>query len=142
MSRPSARPSSHARLEAEPNVTPMIDVLLVLLIVFMFMLPLMQEQLPVQLPAPTADAGPATTTPLVLAVAPGPTYTLNRQPIAAPALAQSIASAFAARPDKILYVAGDSGVTYQQVITAMDVAKGAGVRVLAIAPGRTAARGR
>jgi biopolymer transport protein TolR len=141
MSRPPASPASHARLEAEPNVTPMIDVLLVLLIVFMVMLPLMQEQLPVQLPAPARDAGPANATPLVLAVAPGPTYSLNRQPIAAADLARSIARTFAARPDKILYVAGDSGVTYQQVVTAMDVAKGAGVRVLAIAPGRTTARG-
>jgi biopolymer transport protein TolR len=137
MSRPIAVPSSPTHLEAEPNVTPMIDVLLVLLIVFMFMLPMLEHQLPAQLPVPATDAGRPAVTPLVLAIAPGPTYTLNRQPIAPSALGQAIERTFAGRPDKILYVAGDPGVTWQQVITAMDVAKGAGVRVLAIAPRST-----
>ena len=140
MALPSARPHSTApaRLEAEPNVTPMIDVLLVLLIVFMFMVPMLQYTLPVQLPEPETVPGRSGSTPLVLRITPGPTYALNQQPIAPQSLAATIARTFAERPDKLLFVAGDSGVTYQQVVAAMDVAKGAGVRVLAIAPRRLA----
>ena len=129
MSRPS-------RLEAEPNVTPMIDVLLVLLIVFMFMVPMLQYELQVQLPEPVPGTARPDAPPLVLHIAPGPAYALNRQPIAPHALRATIGATFATRPTKVLFVAGDSGVSYQQVVTAMDVAKGAGVRVLAIAPRR------
>ena len=38
---------------AEPNVTPMIDVLMVLLIIFMVIAPLSRRAVDVQLPAPT-----------------------------------------------------------------------------------------
>ena len=121
-------------LSAEPNVTPMIDVLLVLLIVFMVLLPRLRQDIRAQLPAPPSGSIADGPPPLVLPVAPGPRYELNRQPVARGALRRTLVEAFATRPEKVLFVAGDTGVTYQDVVSAMDMARGAGVRVLAISP--------
>jgi biopolymer transport protein ExbD len=132
-----ARPDA---LAAEPNVTPMIDVLLVLLITFMMMVSVRQA-ITAQLPPPAdGTVQPRGAPPLVLTVEAGPRYTLNQQPVAPAALASTLASVFAPRPEKVLFVAGRPGATYQQVVSAMDVARGAGVRVIGIAPGTGAAR--
>jgi biopolymer transport protein ExbD len=37
-------------------------------------------------------------------------------------------------PEKIIQIAGYPGVTYQDVVSAMDVAKSAGMRVVGILP--------
>jgi biopolymer transport protein TolR len=128
-----------ARPHGEMNVTPMLDVLLVLLVIFMVLAMRSRHTIDAQLPVPCAapcDGGDA---PLVLEVRPGPTYRLNREPVPAARLAERLAAVFGGRPDAVLHVAGGEGVTYQQVIAAMDVARGAGVRVIGLAP-RTLAR--
>ena len=38
------------------------------------------------------------------------------------------------RPDKIIFIKGDPKVTYQDVIQAMDAARGAGVKVIGFTP--------
>ena len=38
------------------------------------------------------------------------------------------------RPDKIIFVKGDPAVKYSDVISAMDVARGAGVKIIATTP--------
>jgi biopolymer transport protein ExbD len=38
------------------------------------------------------------------------------------------------RPDKIIFVKGDPKATYQQIIHAMDIARGAGVVVIGVPP--------
>ena len=133
-------PDNPTDFKADPNVVPMIDVLLVLLITFMMLISVRQA-ITAQLPPPADGAvHPPGPSPLVLTVEAGPRYTLNRQPIAPAALASTLASVFAPRPEKVLFIAGRPGATYQQVVTAIDVARGAGVRVIGIAPGSTAAR--
>ena len=130
-------PARQDALAAEPNVTPMIDVLLVLLITFM-MLVSVRQAITAQLPPPADGAEqPRGAPPLVLTVEAGPRYSLNQQPVAPADLASTLATVFAPRPEKVLFIAGRPGATYQQVVTAMDVARSAGVRVIGIAPGRT-----
>jgi biopolymer transport protein ExbD len=115
-------------LNREPNVIPMIDILLVLLIAFIVDTVHGQKKLDVQLPVPAEDAG-VSVPPIVLEVEPGPSYRLNRQFVPPPELAARIADVFEGRPSKVLFVKGSPLVRYQDVITAFDVARGAGVRV-------------
>lgn len=126
---------AHAPLEAEPKVTPMIDVLLVLLITFMLSVAL-RKAIPVQLPDPAPVVDGAIDDPIVLSVAPGPRYAINGQPVEAARLQARLAELFAPRPHKLIFVAGDRAASYQQVIAAIDAARGAGVRAIGIAPGR------
>jgi biopolymer transport protein ExbD len=118
---------------SELNVTPMLDVLLVLLITFMAMALPVHHTIDAQLPQECAGAC-AGGSEIVLEVLPGPTYRVNRSPVPANDLATRLSAIYRDRPEKIIYVAGDRHVSYQEVITAMDVARSAGVRVLSVAP--------
>jgi biopolymer transport protein TolR len=122
-------------LTNEPNVTPMIDVLMVLLIIFMVIVPSSRKALDVQLPDP--NPAPTTSTPtsqIVLEVLPGGQYTVNKQPVAAANLGQRLKEIYDPRPEKIIFVKGDPKVTYQDVIKAMDIARGSGVKVIGVPP--------
>jgi biopolymer transport protein ExbD len=126
---------------AEPNVTPMIDVLLVLLIIFMMIVPMARKAIDLQLPDPTPSNAPANANPdqIVLEVQKDGSYLINKQPVPAgpQALDGELHKVFDNRPDKIMFVKGDPAVKYQQVIQAMDVARGAGVKVIGITPKQT-----
>jgi biopolymer transport protein ExbD len=123
-------------LTNEPNVTPMIDVLLVLLIIFMIIVPNARKAIDVQLPDPTPATAPANavSNQIVLEVLPGGTYAINKQPVAHDALLERLKSIYDPRPEKIIFVKGDPNVTYQDVITAMDLARAAGVKVIGMPP--------
>ena len=118
---------------SELNVTPMLDVMLVLLVIFMAASVAMHHTVDVSLPQPCADLcdGPG---PITLEVLPGPGYRLNGSPIAALSLAPTLRQVYVNRPDKILYVAGQPGVTYETVVDAIDLARSNGVRVIGISP--------
>jgi biopolymer transport protein ExbD len=122
-------------LNNDINVTPMIDVLLVLLIIFMMIVPNARKAVDVQLPDPTPSTAPATNSDqIVLEVNPDGNYAINTQPVAKAALAQRLRQLYDARPEKIIFVKGNPAVKYQQVIEAMDVARGAGVKVIGVPP--------
>jgi biopolymer transport protein ExbD len=122
---------------SELNVTPMLDVMLVLLVIFMAASVAMHHTIDVSLPQPCADLcdGPD---PITLEVLPGPIYRLNGTTIAAAMLARTIHDMYVDRPEKVMYVAGQPGVTYEAVVDAVDVARSNGVRVIGIAPKLTA----
>ena len=126
----------NAGLTNEINVTPMIDVLLVLLIIFMMVIPMSRKAIDLQLPDPTPDNTPAGPPPsqIVLEVLPGNTFRINSQPVAKADLGRRLKEIYDPRPDKIIFVKGDPAVKYSDVITAMDVARGAGVKVIAATP--------
>jgi biopolymer transport protein ExbD len=111
----------------------MLDVLLVLLIVFMAISIRLHRTIDVQLPqacAASCEGG----SPIVLEVLPGPEYRVNREPVARGALLRTLTDVYAARPEKILQFAGYPGVSYQDVVTSLDVARSAGVKVIGVAP--------
>ena len=119
---------------AEPNVTPMIDVLLVLLIVFMTAVMQVHHTMDVQLPLPCTASCEGDATTSVLEIAPGPTYRINSAEVSRSELAGRLRSIYSNRPEKIIQIAGHPGARYDDVMNAMDVAKGAGVKVIGIAP--------
>lgn len=125
---------------SEPNLTPMIDVLLVLLIIFMVIVPTARKAIDVQLPDPTpAPTSVANNDQIVLEVEKDGSYLINKQPVpgGAAGLSAMLHTTFDTRPEKIMFVKGDPAAKYQQVIQAMDVARGAGVKVLGVTPKET-----
>lgn len=133
-----AMSSGHATkgLENEINVTPMIDVLLVLLIIFMAALPSMRKAIDIQLPDPNPQVVPQNqqSNQIVLEVLPGGVYAINTEKVDKARLGPRLKEIYDPRPEKIIFVKGDPGVKYQDVIEAMDIARGSGVKVIGVPP--------
>jgi biopolymer transport protein TolR len=123
-------------LTNEINVTPMIDVLLVLLIIFMMLVPMLRKAIDLQLPDPTPAVAPAnaTSNQIVLEVLPGEKFSINKEPVTKERLGARLHEIYDARPEKIIFVKGDPKVKYQDVIYAMDVSRGSGVKVIGVPP--------
>lgn len=123
-------------LENEINVTPMIDVLLVLLIIFMAALPSMRKAIDIQLPDPNPQSVPANqnSNQIVLEVLPGGVYSINTEKVDKVRLGPRLKEIYDPRPEKIIFVKGDPAVKYQDVIEAMDIARGSGVKVIGVPP--------
>ncbi len=118
------------------NVTPMIDVLLVLLIIFMMVIPMSRKAIDLQLPDPTPDNSQSGPPPsqIVLEVLPKEVYRINSEPVTKANLGKRLKEIYDPRPDKIIFVKGDPSVKYEDVIWAMDLARGSGVKVIAATP--------
>jgi biopolymer transport protein ExbD len=128
---------SNTGLTNEPNVTPMIDVLLVLLIIFMMVIPMSRKAIDTMLPDPNPVQQPPNSTPpdqIVLEVLPNGQFALNKNPIQKDALFNRLKDTYNGRPDKIIFIKGDTAVQYKDVIFAMDQARGAGVLVIGVPP--------
>jgi biopolymer transport protein TolR len=132
----SMTPGGAKGLTNDINVTPMIDVLLVLLIIFMLVVPMSRKAIDLQLPDPTDQPQSSNPPPqIVLEVLPGNKYMVNKSPIPKDQLAAELKKIYDPRPEKIIFVKGaPKGVKYSDVIFAMDVARGAGVKVIGVSP--------
>lgn len=132
----SAGGGGEAALNNEINVTPMIDVLLVLLIIFMMVVPMSRKAIDVQLPDPNPAPAPpgAVNQQIVLEVMPGGTFLVNKENVPKERLGERLKEIFEPRPDKLIFIKGDAKVTFQDVIFGMDMARGAGIKVIGITP--------
>jgi biopolymer transport protein ExbD len=134
MAMAAADSSNH--LSNDINVTPMIDVLLVLLVIFMMIVPSARKAVDVQVPDPTPSTAPvsAASNQIVLEVTPNGGFSINKEVVTKDRLAARLKEIYDPRPEKIIFVKGHPAVKYQDVIFAMDVSRGAGVKVVGVPP--------
>jgi len=125
-------------LKAEPNLVPMIDVMLVLLIIFMMIVPMSRKALDVQLPDPNPQVPTQATesNQIVLEILADGNFQINSQPVPSGGLDRRLREIYDPRPDKLIFIKGDPSLKYQDVIQAMDIARGAGVKVIGVPPGK------
>ena len=126
---------------SEPNVVPMIDIMLVLLIIFMISQPLSRQSLTIQVP-PDEQAAATTqpSTQIVLELTGASGFAINGQPVPKDQLAQQIHTIFDPRPNKLLFIKSAPTRRYQEVIEAMDIAKGAGIQIIGFTPAEAGTR--
>lgn len=123
--------TSGTGIKAEPNVTPMIDVMLVLLIIFMIIIPQISAGFTATPPeGANLKPHPEEDSDQVLGIDKNGQYYLNRNQIPSDRLGDELNRIFSARTeDKILYVKADRELQYEKVLDALDIAAKSGVAV-------------
>jgi biopolymer transport protein ExbD len=118
-------------VKAEPNVTPMIDVMLVLLIIFMLVVPAISAGFQAIPPQGTnLKPHPEEERDQVLGIDANGQYFLNKQPIPNASLGERLKAIYDTREeDKLLYVKAHKDLEYGKVLDALDIASHNGVAV-------------
>jgi biopolymer transport protein ExbD len=132
-------------VKSEPNVVPMIDIMLVLLIIFMIVTPIISSGFQATMPlSKNADTREEDALDVVLGIDKEGNYYVtdafavresdrqNIKAIGADLLEEHLRRIFESRTkDKILYLKADSELEFGKIQAAMEIARNAGVRVLA-----------
>ena len=118
-------------VKAEPNVTPMIDVMLVLLIIFMIVIPALNagfNAIPPQ--AQNLKPHPEEEQDQVLGIDKDGQYYLNKKPVPNADLGDKLKEIYNSRStDKVMYLKAHRDLKYEKVLDAIDIAAHSGVRV-------------
>ena len=125
---------SASSVKADINVTPMIDVMLVLLIIFMIVTPLIAAGFKATLPkGKNLDKDPEGSDEIVLGIDASGNYFLNGAPVrSGDDLLRILTDKYNARPDdKTMYFKADQQLKYGQIQAGIEIARKAGVRVVA-----------
>jgi biopolymer transport protein ExbD len=121
-------------VKAEPNVTPMIDVMLVLLIIFMITIPQINAGFKAVPPeGQNLKPHPEEDGDQVLGIDDQGRYYLNKKPIRNEDLETAVRDIYGKeRDDYIMYVKADKGLQYLKVVDALGILSKSGVRVAAL----------
>ncbi|MCC6433243.1 MAG: biopolymer transporter ExbD [Gemmatimonadaceae bacterium] len=126
--------SSGGGVKAEPNVTPMIDVMLVLLIIFMITIPQINAGFKAVPPeGQNLKPHPEEDGDQVLGIDSEGRYYLNKKPVRNEDVETLVKGIYGQeRPDYIMYVKAHKDLEYLKVINALDMLSRNGVRVAAL----------
>jgi biopolymer transport protein TolR len=131
----SSRRSSRIRgggVNAEINVTPMVDVMLVLLIIFMISAPLLTVGVPIDLPQSQAKSLDQEREPLTLSVNDKGQVFLQNTEIKIEELVDKLKAVAKQGTEERIYVRGDKKVDYGTVMRVMGRLQAAGYRKVAL----------
>ncbi len=115
---------------AEINVVPLVDVMLVLLIIFMVTAPMIQRGVDVNLPVSTRSSQIAHERLFVsvpLTFRQDHAVYLGDEKVRLELLQERVRQKMEGHSDKEVYLRGDGGVQYQDLMEVFDRLKGAGV---------------
>ena len=122
------------RVQANINVTPLIDVLLVLLIIFMVIQPQLSTGLPAKNLQPAPGPSDGSDRDVIVSVGADLSLQINTQPVAWEDLENRLRAVFAVRPNGVLFVAAASSIEFKEVAAVIDTARGVGVGRIALMP--------
>jgi biopolymer transport protein TolR len=120
-------------IKNEINITPLVDVVLVLLIIFMVITPMLQRGKSVSLPKATnIEKDKAESDPLILSVTPDKKMFLENDEFDAAGLEKKISEELETNPGKRILLKGDSSLEVGDVRKAMDIARKAKAKSIAL----------
>jgi biopolymer transport protein TolR len=115
-------------LNAEINVTPLVDVMLVLLIIFMITAPMMNTGVDIDLPAITAKNIDDPEGKLILSISLDKKIHLGGTLVTWEQLETLLTTNERVKKESELYIEADTNLPYGVVVTAMAIAKKANVQ--------------
>ena len=116
----------------EINVTPFIDVMLVLLIIFMVAAPLATVDVPVDLPSLNAQPQQRPDKPIFLTIKADHTLALGDDTISLSGLPAALDAATGSNKQERIFLRGDRGVPYGDVMQVLNALRAAGYLKVAL----------
>ena len=118
---------SHAALNADINVTPLVDVCLVLLIIFMVVTPMLQKGIPVNLPVTEdPEKTPDTEKQLIISVKSDGSVYLGPNVVRKDQVESSLKEIHERTPDREVAVKGEKLVKYGDVLDVLKACREVG----------------
>ena len=127
-----------SNVNADINVTPMVDIMLVLLIIFMVVTPLLQSGVTVILPKgnnPDEDANITKDSAVVISIPSDGVYYIGRDPVRKEQLVEKIQARMKGlKPSdpQIVYIKGTVNVQYGDVVDVVNLIRDAGFEQLGL----------
>lgn len=130
-------------VQADINVTPLVDIVLVLLIIFMVITPMLTKQLPIEVPqkAELDEPPDVVKDQLFIRLFADGHIELNQKEVTLEGLEENLTAKLSGRSskDRVVFFDGEDDVAYGNAVIVMDIAKGSGAETIGMVTPREGA---